>query len=255
VANSNVERLNLVPFSHFAADLNNNQLPNFSFVVPNAQNDAHDCPAGTTSCTDAQKLTAADAWLKNNIAPLLNNAAFQKDGILVIVFDEAATTDVAHGGGHVAAVVVGPHVKKGAQSSVFYQHQNLLKTVLEALGAKDFPGAAAKAHPMTDMFVGNTPQPPPPVPGGCPATGIGITICSPASAATVSSPVKFSVAAHSTHRITAMRLYVDGVARMTVGASHIDAAVPMSKSRHWIVVQAWDATGAVFRKAETITVK
>jgi len=32
----------------------------------------------------------ADAWLHDNIAPLSSNSIFQKDGLLIIVFDEAA---------------------------------------------------------------------------------------------------------------------------------------------------------------------
>src|SRR5947209_4796629 len=88
VVNSSVQKLNLVPFSQFAADLNNNQLPNFSYVIPSRQDDAHDCPAGLLTCTDAQKLSAADNWLQSNIAPLLNNPAFEQDRLLVIVFDE-----------------------------------------------------------------------------------------------------------------------------------------------------------------------
>jgi phosphatidylinositol-3-phosphatase len=116
-----VEKLNLVPFSHFASDLANNQLPNYSFVVPNQNHNAHDCPTGPAGCTNAQKLATADAWLKTNIAPLLSNATFQQDGILIIVFDEGFSTDTAHGGGHVAAVVVGPKVRKGFKSAAFYQ--------------------------------------------------------------------------------------------------------------------------------------
>ena len=153
VRNSSVQKLNLVPFSHFAGDLANNHLPQFSFVIPNAHHDAHDCPTGLTTCTDAQKLAAADSWLKANIAPLLANAAFQKDGILVIVFDESFTNDTAHGGGHVAAVIVGPRVKKQFKCTVFYQHQSLLKTVLKALGVTTFPGAAASVSSMTNVFL------------------------------------------------------------------------------------------------------
>ncbi len=76
VVNSSVQKLNLVPFTQFATDLNASQLPDFSFVTPNLQNDAHD---GT--------LGQADAWLQTNIAPLLANAQFQKNGLLIIVFD------------------------------------------------------------------------------------------------------------------------------------------------------------------------
>jgi phosphatidylinositol-3-phosphatase len=137
VANSS-EKYNLVPFSQFSKDLANNALPAFSFIVPNLLDDAHD---GT--------LTQADAWLKNNIAPLVASSTFQKDGILIIVFDESFDSDTAHGGGHVAAIVIGPKVKGGYKSSTLYQHQSLLKTVMEALGLSSFPGAASSAQPIS----------------------------------------------------------------------------------------------------------
>ena len=140
VANSS-EKYNLVPFTQFSKDLANNNLPNFSFIVPNLMNDAHD---GT--------LSAADSWLKANIAPLISSATFQKDGILIIVFDESLDTDTAHGGGHVACVVIGPKVKAGVKSTTLYQHQNVLKTAMKALGLTSFPGAAGGASGMTDLF-------------------------------------------------------------------------------------------------------
>ena len=141
VVNSGVERLNLVPMTRFANDINNNQLPDFSFVVPDDANDGH-----------SGSLSQADSWLKSHLTPLLNSAAFQQDGILIIVFDESFTSDAAHGGGHVAAVVVGPRVKRGYKSTHFYQHQSLLRTVLQAMGVSSFPGAAASASAMTDLF-------------------------------------------------------------------------------------------------------
>ena len=140
VANSS-EKNNLVPFTKFASDLANNNLPNFSFIVPNLLHDAHD-----------GSLSAADAWLKANIAPLLASATFQKDGILIIVFDESLDTDTQHGGGHVAALVIGPKVLAGHKSTVLYQHQNTLKTLMKALGISTYPGAASGASPMNDMF-------------------------------------------------------------------------------------------------------
>ena len=140
VANSS-EKYNLVPFTQFAGDLNNQRLPEYSFIVPNLLNDAHD---GT--------LAQADAWLQANIAPLILSPTFQKDGILIIVFDESGSTDTAHGGGHVAAVVIGPKVLPGHKSTVLYQHQNTLRTLMQALGLTSFPGAAATASPMSDFF-------------------------------------------------------------------------------------------------------
>ena len=68
---------NLVSLSQFNSDLANDQLPNFSYLVPNLLDDAHDGP-----------LQLADAWLQQNIAPLISSPTFQKDGLLIIVFDE-----------------------------------------------------------------------------------------------------------------------------------------------------------------------
>lgn len=152
VVNSRVQRLNLVPFTQFSKDLANQQLPNYSMVIPNQQDNGHNCPAGTSSCSDAQVLRAVDTWLQSHIGPLLNNAEFRQDGLLIIVFDEGTASDKAHGGGHIATVFAGPNVKRGLRSTRFYQHQNVLRTVLDALGVNHQLGKAATAQPMTDMY-------------------------------------------------------------------------------------------------------
>jgi phosphatidylinositol-3-phosphatase len=141
VVNSSTEKYNLVPFTQFPKDLANNQLPRFSFIVPNLNDDAHN---GT--------LQQADSWLNKNIAPLLASSTFQKDGILIIVFDESVDTDIQGGGGHVAAVVIGPKVLSGHKSSITYKHQDTLKTLMQALGMTSFPGAASTASGMGDFF-------------------------------------------------------------------------------------------------------
>ena len=140
VANSSVERQRLVPFTQFSKDLASQSLPTFSFIVPNVLHDAHN-----------GSLAAADSWLKANIAPLLNNPQFKQDGILIIVFDESFNSDTSHGGGHVAAIVVGPHVKRGYRSTQFFQHQSILATILDAFGTDPDPGAASSA-PAFNVF-------------------------------------------------------------------------------------------------------
>jgi len=144
VQNDTRQVQNLVPFSQFATDLNAASLPDFSFVVPNLCNDAHDC-----------SLATADTWLKANIDPLIQSPQFQKDGLLIIVFDEADTLDFTSGGGHVAAVIVSPLAKRGYKSIAFYQHQSVLRLTLEGLGVTKLPGDAASAPPMWEFF--NTP--------------------------------------------------------------------------------------------------
>lgn len=136
VVDSSNERQHLVSFNQFKTDRANNQLPDYSFVIPNKCNDAHDCSLGT-----------ADNWLKTNIAPLLLTAPFQAggDGILMIVVDESTGSDTVHGGGHVAMVVVGPKIKHAYRLTGFYQHQSALKTALRALGIGAFPGTSNSA--------------------------------------------------------------------------------------------------------------
>jgi len=152
VRNSSVQVNNLVPFTQLSTDLANNQLPNFSFIVPNAEHSAHDCPDGGSSCTDTDKLTAADVWLQTNIQPLLSSTTFQQDGILVIVFDESDDSDSQNGGGHVAMAIVSSKAKSGFQSTTFYQHQSTFRLVLEALGLSARPGAAANAPDVAEFF-------------------------------------------------------------------------------------------------------
>src|SRR3984893_3183839 len=108
VQNYPAQKQNLVPFTHFSVDLSTANLPDYSFIVPNLCNDGHDCP-----------LTTADNWLKTNLDPLIQSSVFQKDGLLIIVFDEADLTDFTAGGGHVAAAIVSPLARRGYKSIAF----------------------------------------------------------------------------------------------------------------------------------------
>src|SRR6185369_14043369 len=106
VLNSQTQKNNLVGVNQLTQDVANNQLPNYSFIIPNQQNNAHDCPANIPNCTNADKLVAADTWLKTNIDPLIASAAFRQSGLLIITFDESVDTDTQNGGGHVTTVVI-----------------------------------------------------------------------------------------------------------------------------------------------------
>jgi len=141
VVNDSVQRRNLVPFSQFATDLANNALPDFSFIVPNLCNDAHNCG-----------LLQADAWLQTNIAPLIASPVFQQDGLLIITFDESGGDD-RNGGGRVLWLAISPKAKRGYQSATFYQHESTLRLMAEGLGLTTVPGAAATAPNMAEFFV------------------------------------------------------------------------------------------------------
>ena len=144
IQQNSAQAANMLPFTQFATDLANNALPQYSFIAPNANDDAHN---GT--------LAQADQWLQTNIAPLLASPAFQASGLLIITFDESEDSDIEYGGGHVATVIISPQAKKGYQSQTLYQHQSTLHLILESSGVTTFPGMSATAPDMTEFFTGN----------------------------------------------------------------------------------------------------
>ena len=141
VVNSPAQVGNLVPFSQFSSDLAGNAFPNYSFIVPNLCNDGHDCP-----------LTTADAWLQSNIGPLVNSAQFQRDGLLIVLFDEAPDTELTRGGGRVAWVAVGPRAKRGYRSANVYQHESTLRLTADVLGLPASPNRAVGAPDMREFL-------------------------------------------------------------------------------------------------------
>lgn len=145
--NSALAKSSIVPFSQFASDLSNGNLPRYSFVVPNIDDDAHECPNGIDACE-----AVADHWLQNNIGPLLSNPAFRSDGVLIIWFDES-DSDNSYGGGRVPLVMISPAWSKSAyRSTTFGQHENTLRFTMDALGVSVVPGAGASAHGWNEFF-------------------------------------------------------------------------------------------------------
>ena len=247
--NGSGQQNNIVPFPQFAADVANNTLPNFSFVVPDLEHDAHDCPDGSSNCNDNDILWAADQFLQYQIAPLLNNAQFQKDGLLVIWWDEGYEGDTANGGGRVAITLVGPSVKKGYRSSSFYQHQSLLRTISEALAIAPI-GDAASATGMAEFFTTGS--------GGTSATPTGttVTLVSPAPGSSVSSPAAFQASATSPNGISGWVIYVDGNNAYQVDnySNSLNASVPLAAGNHSVMIRAWDRISG-FGSSQTFNIQ
>jgi acid phosphatase len=136
----------IYPFTQFATDVKNGTLPEYSFIIPNIDDDAH---SGSSQ--------QADTWLHEKvIAPLSTDSSWEPggSGVLIVDFDESADSDTAHGGGHVACVFWGPNVKADYKqtSSTVYQHESMLRTEMELLGLSNPPGAAASAPAMSEFF-------------------------------------------------------------------------------------------------------
>jgi phosphatidylinositol-3-phosphatase len=151
VLGSSAETANLVPFTQLASDMSAGALPNFAFIAPNAEDDAHDCPTGGSVCLDSDKLTAADNWLRTHIDPLIKSPTLA-NSVFIIVFDESLDVDLVNGGGRVAMVMAGSHVKAGFKSTTLFQHQSTLRLVLDLLRVSDHPGNSATAASMGEFF-------------------------------------------------------------------------------------------------------
>ena len=104
----------------------------FQLIVPNLCNDAHDCP-----------LSTADKWLSKLAPKILDSDAFKKDGLLIVVFDEAESRQA----NHVPLVAVGPSVKPGTTSDAPATHYSLVRTIEDNWGL----GCLARTCSATDL--------------------------------------------------------------------------------------------------------
>ncbi|HEV2962086.1 MAG TPA: alkaline phosphatase family protein, partial [Candidatus Angelobacter sp.] len=226
VVNSN-QRFNLLPLSpNFAQDIANRILPNFSYVVPDAGDDAHD---GT--------LAQADQWLQANVPQLLANPDFQKDGLLFIVWDEGnlSPLDARWTGGRVATLVIGPRVKTGYHSTTFYTHQDLLRTLCDALALGGCPGNGATGVPMADFF--------PPA-----STSPHIQLLAPtANLNAAKNPLRFVANIISDKPASTMIVYADNREIFRTQGGHTDFKMDLSTGPHLLVVNGWDSLGRLMQ--------
>jgi acid phosphatase len=151
VLNSGTQAANVVPFTQLATDIQNNTLPDYAMIVPNLEDNGHDCPHESANCTDTDKLSTIDSWIQTNVGPLITSGAFN-NSVLIYTWDESVVSDLTNGGGHVATILIGSPVRHGYQSTTVYQHQSTLRLTMELLGISDLPGAAATAPDMGEFF-------------------------------------------------------------------------------------------------------
>jgi phosphatidylinositol-3-phosphatase len=251
VTSSTVEQKNLVPFSQFADDLVAGHLPQYSFIVPNVQNDAHDCPAGMTTCTDTDKLMNADHWLQTHIDPLVTSPTLQLDGLLIILFDESVITNTTNGGGHVAAVVVSPKVKSpGYRGSGFYQHESVLRLMAAGLGLTAFPGSSALVPDMAQFF-GAAIWP-------CPVANNGarnaVLVCMPSDGSTLTSPVGVFAVEAMHNPVVSIQLQADGHVRYQANSERLSVGISLPVGSHRLTVQATDNAGLTVSSVVSVKV-
>lgn len=144
---------NMVPLTQMDTDISGGALPSFVYIVPNQQNNMHDCPPNISPCTNNDKEVWGDQWLKQTIAPILAQPSFQKNGLMIIAWDESWDNDDRNGGGHIPVILVGPNVKPGYQGNTMLKHASLLRLICETLQVPNDLGAAATAPSMNDFLI------------------------------------------------------------------------------------------------------
>ena len=139
------------PFTELATDIANNTLAHYNFITPNVCDDMHDSCAPTNN-----PIKQGDLWLQNNLPTILNSAAYQNNGLVIITWDEGVGGD-----GPIGCIVLSPFAKGGGyHNSLHYTHSTTLRTLQKIFGVSPFLGAAASGNDLSDLFVaGAIPNP------------------------------------------------------------------------------------------------
>jgi hypothetical protein len=155
--------------------------PNYVFITPNLCEDGHNATCATPG--EPGGFAGIEAFLHAYVPLITRSAAFKQGGLLIITFDEAATSDESNccgeiagpsgltvpglqsgtGGGKVGAVLLSPCIKPGTVTQTAYNHYTMLRSVedmfgLPHLGYAQLPGEASFS---ADIF--NKACEPPPV--------------------------------------------------------------------------------------------
>lgn len=84
----------------------------------------------------------------------------------------------------------------------------------------------------------------------------GVTVTSPTSGATVSSPAHFVASATSSTSapITSMMIYVDNKALFTIFSNHLDTSLSLSSGGHTAVIKSWNSSGTLYQSTVSFNV-
>ncbi len=140
---------------------------NLTYITPNSCNDAHDSP-----CVDGRRggLATANKWLKRWVPKILASPAYQKNGLMIVTFDEADSGSAdaccgegpgpnsplpgitGLGGGRTGSVLVSPFIKRGSFNDTPYNHYSLLRTIENLFQLKPLGYAADARGFGVDVF-------------------------------------------------------------------------------------------------------
>ena len=144
---SRVVNLSLLPHDLSSASAT----PNYVFITPDLCGDGHDA-----TCANPKRpggFAGIEQFLKLWVPRITSSPAYRtQDGLLAIIFDEAATSDTSSccgempgpnsprpgingpGGGVTGAVLLSPCIAPGTVSHVAYNHYTLLRSIEDIFG-------------------------------------------------------------------------------------------------------------------------
>jgi hypothetical protein len=141
---------NDVPLTELDKDLKKIETtPNYSYISPNLCNAgvAGQCPAGTP-----QGGAAADAFLATAVPKILKSAAFKKDGLLILSFNQVSPPDPALPAPppdpeplKVGTLLISRFASPGGIDATPYDPYSMLRSVEEILQLDYLAGAAPKS--------------------------------------------------------------------------------------------------------------
>lgn len=149
IAGNPARAMNSVPMSQLSADLSSGSAPNFALIVPDLCHDLH----GNVNCLNKERLyRRADGFLAEWVSAIQKSSAWDDHAAIIVTFDESEGGDKRGGGGRIPTIVLTRSGPSGFKSEVEYNHYSLLRTLTDAWGLPPI-GEAARAVPMTDLFV------------------------------------------------------------------------------------------------------
>jgi hypothetical protein len=125
---------NVMPLTRLDADLAG-ATPAFTWITPDLCHDGHDCSS-----------RQADDFLASLVPRILASAAWRRDGLLLITWDE----DDGGGDNRVPALVIAPRLARHVTNQPA-DHYSLLATMEDRLGVPRL-GRARQATPLTDLL-------------------------------------------------------------------------------------------------------
>ena len=125
---------NVVPLTALGDDLAGDT-PRFVWITPDLCHDGHDCSSRT-----------ADDFLASLVPRILASAAWQRDGLLLITWDE----DDGAADNRVATIVAARNLLRHRTADP-HDHYSLLATVEDRLGVPRL-GLAQQAAPLDELF-------------------------------------------------------------------------------------------------------